>query len=126
MKCDLSQGLRFILGNEVKFTSEPTFTRTLDETIVHGCTYTSTRNIDFLSNAFITVNEDLFKLNSSSRAVIVGSTGNEFTLTNYTFSHFINSGTFKCLIQIGEENFFSNSSVLYEIPSKYFIETVKV
>lgn len=105
------------------FLSEPTFTRTLENTTVHGCTYKSAKNVDFSSSAYVTMGSDVFKLNSTTSLISgqIVSTVNgtsSFTLPDLTFNEFVKNGSFRCLIRVGEENFLSNSSVLYESPGK--------
>lgn len=100
------------------FLDKPTFTRTLATTTIIGCSYRSSKNIDFSSSSFLLMGDERFQLNSTSVRETNSTLPQLFSLSNYTFSHFVNNGTFRCLVQVGAENFLSNSSMLYETPSK--------
>ena len=105
-------------GNDVIFLNEPTFRRTLNSTTINGCLYTSSKNTDLSSSSFIMIGEETIQLNSSMVDESNFTVNSLFRLSNYTFSHFVKNGTFRCLVRVGAEKFMSNSSILYEDPSK--------
>ena len=64
------------------------------------------------------IGEETIQLNSSIIDESNFTVNSLFRLSNYTFSHFVKNGTFRCLVRIGAESFMSNSSILYDDPSK--------
>ena len=101
-----------VSSNKVVFTSKPKIFRTLEETVISGCSYSSSRSFDLTSYSYLLLGEERFDVNTSR---VIGE-GVSFSMGNYTFSHFVKRGTVQCLIEIGGEKFTSNSSTLYENP----------
>ena len=101
-----------VSSNKVEFTSKPKVIRTLEETVVVGCSYSSLRSFDLNSFSYILLGGETFNINTTT----VEGEALSFSMGNYTFSHFVKNSTVQCLIQIGEERFTSNSSTLYESP----------
>ena len=110
----------FLSGNDVVFLNKPKFTRTLATTTIIGCSYRSSKNIDLSTSSFLLMGEERFQLNSTSADESNSTVPQLFSLSNYTFSHFVKNGTFRCLVQVGAESFLSNSSMMYENPSELF------
>ena len=104
-----------VSSNKVIFTSKPTIRRTLEQTVINGCSYSSSRSFDLASYSYIVLGGETFNVNRSQAADEAGS----FIMGNYTFSHFVKNGPVKCLIEIGDEKFTSNTSTIYENPGNY-------
>ena len=108
-----------ITGNNVTFLTLPSFERTSSSTTVQGCTYSSARNTNMTSYAFLKVDNEIFKIMNNTTA---GSSqvGYMFSLPPFIFPHRVSTGFFSCVMQIGEEYFESPVSKLFNTPRKMF------
>uniref|UniRef100_A0A7M6DLQ9 Uncharacterized protein n=1 Tax=Clytia hemisphaerica TaxID=252671 RepID=A0A7M6DLQ9_9CNID len=104
-----------VFSNGVRFLTKPTIKRTSNETIISGCTYTSSRNISFLTFSFIEYKGTAFDISSATTKGEV-RIGDVITLPEYRFNYAINNGTLSCGIIVGKEYFTSNTSKVYLEP----------
>ena len=54
-----------VSSNKVIFTSKPTIRRTLEETVINGCSYSSSRSFGLTSYSYIMLGEETFNVNTA-------------------------------------------------------------
>ena len=105
-----------LLGNDVQFHSVPVLERTMNITIIKGCTYTSARNKSLHAYAYIKINEVVYSFEGNNTTH--HQRDNRFVFPDMSFDRWIGSAFISCIIQIPGEWFISNSSKLYQKPGK--------
>ena len=106
-------------GNDVLFLKRPQIERTNNETIIKGCQYNSSRNENLNQYAFINFNGTSYnattlQIDNTDDSDI--SDDGIYTVPRYSFPYRISTGDIQCMLKVGEEIFYSNTSEIYEHP----------
>ena len=116
--------LHSLIDFTLKFVTNPSLrnSKNANETIVSGCSYSSSTHSSWTGNSFIQRNDDdLISISNATQVTSETRAENVFTLPSVKLPY-IESGHFRCVITVDDKMFYSKASKLYGSPGNFCLK----